>query len=104
MTSESTNLSLLMTKLKDELAEYEVLEHYCSRKNVPRNDKRYWLYVRLIGMTESGSMVLNKSMLPALLEIDGVLSYCWDIYFARHIPKKYLFRELVRYYEEGEVW
>lgn len=97
-------LSLLMRKLHGELADYKELELHTSPKRTPKGDERYGLYIRLIAMTEDGDMGLDEEMLDDLLNIDGVLGYCWDLYWQRGIPVSYLYRKLFFCYKRGEVW
>lgn len=97
-------LSLLMKRLQDELADYKELEQYTLPKRSSKGDERYRLYARLIAMTEDGDMDVDEETLGALLDIDGVLGYCWDLYWQREIPVKYLYRELLCCYKDGEVW
>lgn len=96
-------LSLLVKKLQEELDEYRDLEHYAP-KYKPKGDQRYGLSVRLIALTEDGDMDMDEEVLDVMLEIDGVLGYCWDIYHEREVPIDKLFRELMHCYYEGEVW
>lgn len=96
-------LSLLMKKLRDELEEYRELERYAPN-HYPKDDQRYGLSVRIIALTEDGDMDMDEEVLDALLEIDGVLGYCWDIYWEREVPVDRLFRELLYCYRDGEVW
>lgn len=97
-------LSLLMKKLQEELADYRELEQYTSPKRSPKGDKRYSLYLRIIAMTEDGEMDMDEETTDTLLIIDGVLGYCWDLYRQRDAPVNCLYRELLRYYKDGEVW
>lgn len=97
-------LSLLMKRLHDELADYKELEQHTSQKRSPIGDERYSLYVRLIAMTEDGDMDMDEETLDALLDSDGVLGYCWDLYWQREVPVNCLYRELLYCYKEGEVW
>lgn len=97
-------LSLLMKKLQDELAEYKELEQNISLNRSPKGDERYSLYTRIIAMTEGGDMDLDEETLNALIDIDGVLEYCWDLYWQREVPVNCLYRELLYCYKEGEVW
>lgn len=104
MTINEIKRSLLVTKLQDELSEYMELEHYRSRKSVPKTDRRYWLSVKIIKMAENGKMKLDNTVLSALLSIDGILFYCWDLWSERRIAVRNLFCELCKCYNEGEVW
>ena len=95
-------ISLLVKKLQDELDEYKELEQYAPNDH-PKGDRRYSLSVRIIALTEDGDMDMDEEVLDALLEIDGVLGYCWDIYGKREVPVDRLFRELLYRYRQGEV-
>ncbi len=97
-------LSLLMKRLQDELADYKELEQYTLPERSTKGDKRYSLYARLITMTEDGDMDVDEETLNALLDIDGVLGSCWDLYWQREIPVNYLYRELLYCDRDGEVW
>lgn len=96
--------SLLMKSLQDELADYKELEQYTAPKRSSKGDERFSLYVRIIAMTENGDMDVDEETLDALLDLDGVLGYCWDLYWQREVPVNFLYRELLHCYKEGEVW
>lgn len=98
------NLSLLVRKLRSELKEYKMLEHYHSKGRCPKRDARCNLSQTIIALTKRTEMDADEDVIAAMLEVDGVLGYCWEIYFSWGVPAKSLFRVLAEMYHKGEVW
>lgn len=98
------NLSLLVKKLQNELKEYRRLEHYHPKGRCPQRDARGNLSQTVIALTKGHEMDADEDVIAAMLEMDGVLGYCWEIYFSWDVPAKSLFRVLAEMYYKGEVW